>query len=142
MSGPGMAPLDNGLETLFWCGLTLVFIALVHEVSRLQPRRASRRLFLPEARFWSGGWCRGLGGMALLPVLLLSELLRQRVPWQITGALLQGVTLGLIGLCLFGMLRRLPVWLGWLRPVPALVLGLMLARCCWLVVAFYLTEMM
>jgi len=142
---PGVAELagmEAGLEALFWCGLVLVLFAGVHEASRLLPHRSARRLFLPPDAFWSGGWGRGLCGLALTPVVMVSELMCLQPAWRTAGLAVQGAALGLLALCLFALLRRLPAGYGWCRPAPALVLSVMLARCCWLAGALYLTEVM
>ncbi|GLH27333.1 hypothetical protein ENT52713_47290 [Enterobacter sp. 200527-13] len=131
---------DNAELTLFWCGLVLVLMVLVHELSRLMPCRTTRYLFLPPGpglRWWQYPLLAGIILGLLLPA---SELMLQSRDWQTAGGVLQVVALMIAGQLLFGGLRRLPAPLGWLRPVPALLLSLMLARSGWLLAVWYLTE--
>lgn len=128
---------DNGEPTLFWCGLVLVLMVLVHEVSRLMPCRTIRYLFLspgPNLQWWQYPLLAVLITGLLLPA---SELMLQSHDWRTAGSVLQVAALIPGGLLLFGGLRSLPTPLGWLRPLPALLLSLMLARSGWLLAALY-----
>lgn len=129
---------DNGVLTLFWCGLVLVLMVLVHEASRMLPCRTTRYLFLasgPGLQWWQYPLLAALVLALLLPA---SELMLQSRDWRTAGGVLQVAGLALAGQLLFGGLRRLPAPLGWLRPLPALLLSLMLARSGWLLATWCL----